>query len=150
MTILTEVKVSSVIDGVCLAITNAFEDAYPVYTDFVEQGFSPGSFYVKMGSFSDDLFRWNRFRRRHTMLIQYVSDETTEAVEDCWNVANTLRQVLERIRIGEESVEGYGFSAEMYDGVLTVTIEYDCFVDKQEENDPEMNSVETGVKANGE
>lgn len=133
---LAEVDINKVVDGVCTAIHDEFGDDHKVYTDTVEQGFVPGSFFVKLLQVTDDRFLDERYLRNHTFAVQYMPVDDRNAQAECWGVAERLDKALRYIRVNGDLTEGTGISPELTDGFLTETVNYRFFVRVPRESDP--------------
>lgn len=121
---MSEVNINYVLDGVCSAISSSFGDDHPVYTDTVEQGFNPGSFFVSVLTVTSKRGLYNRWIRTHNFSVQYMPSDDRNAKEECWTVAERLKQVLTYIEVNGQKAEGTDYNAEITDGFLTVTVTY--------------------------
>lgn len=144
---MSEVNYNYVIDAICKALSEEFPDK-AIFTDTVEQGFTPGSFFVSLLRADNKRFRWNRFTRTHHVSVQYMPESDRESEEECWRVAESARNALTWIKVGGNYVEGTEYNSEITDGVLTVTVTYKFLVDEEIETDPTMGSHSASVGVN--
>lgn len=122
--------INNIVDGICLAINAEFGDDFKIYTEKIEQGLDEPCFYVQRLNHGSDLFLHDRYMRTNQFAIQYFP-ATEDAQSECADVADRLFLCLDVVGLDDGSVRGSQMESIIEDSVLTVTVNYNFFVDRQ-------------------
>lgn len=128
--------INKITDGICEAIYKEFGDNYEIYTEEVEQGLKEPCFSIICINPTHELFRQNRYFKQHQFCIHYFPS-TEEKRTECFDVLDRLYNCLEYIEIKEETdtskTRGSDMHGEYNDGILNFFINYNMFMNQNEE-----------------
>lgn len=119
--------INKIVKGISRALYDEFGEEYNIYTEDVEQDLKKPCFFVQCINPKIRRFRGNRYYRENQFVIQYFP-KSKDYREECFKVIDRMYMALEFINIDDAPVLGKGISSNIFDGVLTVTINYDMFV----------------------
>ena len=135
----------AITSAVSTAVYNAFGDGYEIYTDRVTQGLHEPCFLVSCLSGTRGVDLGRRYARTAQLSVQYfpkIEGDSTEI-----NTAlETLMETLENIKVDGTLIHGNDVTSTPHDGMLTVTVNYDYFVLREEEQ-IEMESLTAHTSA---
>lgn len=120
--------INNIVDGICLAINAEFGDDFKIYTERIEQGLDEPCFYVKRLNHGSNLFLHDRYTRTNQFAIQYFPS-TDDAQSECADVSDRLFICLDVVDLGDGSIRVSQMESIIEDSVLTVTVNYNFFVD---------------------
>lgn len=137
--------IRAITSAVSTAVYNAFGDEYEIYTDRVTQGLHEPCFLISClsGTRSVDLGR--RYARTAQFSVQYFPKVEGDSAE-VNSAFEKLLEALETIEADGCLLHGKDITGTPHDGMLTVTVSYDGFVLREEEQ-TEMQSVTTQTNA---
>ena len=121
--------IQEIINGISIAINNAFGDDYDIYTESIEQGFKEPCFFINMITSQNVKFLGTKYLKENLFCIQYFpkNDDTNE---ECMSVLEKMYSCLELITIDSDLSRGTEMRGEIIDGVLNFFVNYDMFVYK--------------------
>ncbi len=142
------ITVNTIVDGVSEAIHAEFGEGYEIYTEEVEQGLTPPCFSIAPIKPSISQFLGKRYYMANLVCIYYFPS-SKDAKRECFDVQSRLGGCLEYITVSGDPVRGTKMNGEMSGGVLSFFVNYDFFVIKQVESEPEMLTVEQETQMKG-
>jgi hypothetical protein len=142
------ITLNKIIDGICEALNTEFGDAYEIYTEDVQQNLTEPCFTVVLVKPSTKQFLGKRYYRTNLFCIHYFPQSKDNAKSESFDVQERLMDCLEYITVDGDVTRGTQMNGEMNDGVLSFFANYDMFVVKEVEGEPEMETLEheTSVK----
>ena len=124
--------VQDITNSIAEALFQEFGSGYEIYTEKVEQGLSEPCFLIRCLNPTKNRFLGRCYKRTNQFSIQYIPS-TAEAIEECASVLERLFECLENVILSGKPVHGTELQGQITDGILTVTVNYDGFVMKTEE-----------------
>ncbi len=142
------ITLNKIIDGICEALHGEFGDGYEIYTEDVQQNLTEPCFIVVLVKPSTKQFLGKRYYRTNLFCIHYFPQSQTDAKAECIDVLERLMDCLEYITVDGDMTRGTGMNGEMDDGVLSFFVNYNMFVVKGADIEPEMETLkyETNVR----
>ena len=137
--------IGAITSAVSTAVYNAFGDDYEIYTDRVTQGLHEPCFLVSCLSGTRGVDLGRRYARTSQFSVQYFPKIEGDSAE-INTVLEPLMEVLENITVDGRLLHGKDVTGTPHDGMLTVTVNYDCFALREEEQTA-MQSVTTQTNA---
>lgn len=137
--------IGAITSAVSTAVYNAFGDGYEIYTDRVTQGLHEPCFLVSCLSGARNVDLGRRYARTAQFSVQYfpkVEGDSTEIN----SAFEKLLEALEAIEADGCLLHGKDVAGTPHDGMLTVTVNYDYFVLREEEQ-IEMESLTAHTSA---
>nr|DAR26335.1 MAG TPA: tail completion protein [Caudoviricetes sp.] len=144
--------ISSIIEGISVAINTEFGDGYTIYTESIEQGLKEPCFFISCLNPTNKVFLGERYFRTNQMCIQYIPTNTSVEKEECNAVVERLFNCLEYITVEDDPVRGSKMNSEIVDGILNFLVNYDLFIMKLKNEEVAMNEIlkNVAVKGKGE
>ena len=144
--------ISSIIEGISVAINTEFGDGYTIYTESIEQGLKEPCFFISCLNPTNKVFFGERYFRTNQMCIQYIPTNTSVEKEECNAVVERLFNCLEYITVEDDPVRGSKMNSEIVDGILNFFVNYDLFIMKLKNEEVAMNEIlkNVAVKGKGE
>ena len=124
--------VQDITNAIAEALFQEFGSGYEIYTEKVEQGLSEPCFLIRCLNPTKNRFLGRCYKRTNQFSIQYIPS-TAEAIEECASVLERLFECLENVILSGKPVHSTELQGQITDGILTVTVNYDGFVMKTEE-----------------
>lgn len=125
---MAEVSTNIVLDGITLALREAYPDAH-IESNAVKQGLRPPAFIVHLVNAEVEAYPAGRAKRLPRFDVLYFPQKGRE---ECYGVADNLCTVLELIELpGGDKLRGTDMSFEVTDDVLHFLVSYNHFVYKQ-------------------
>lgn len=118
--------ISDIITGITDAIYSEFGDDYEIHKERVEQGLVEPCFFVMLVNPTNERFLSNRRYLTNKFSIQYFPSTSTPKME-CAEVYERLVMVLDRIKVGNDLLNGSEFEMNITDDVMTVLVNYNLF-----------------------
>ncbi|MDO4301254.1 MAG: hypothetical protein Q4D26_07690 [Clostridia bacterium] len=140
--------INKIVKGISQALYREFGDDYEIYTENVEQGLKEPCFFIQCINPKITRFRGNRYYRENQFAIQYFPKSKDYRTE-CFDVIDRMYTALEFVEVDNELVLGKGVDTNIYDGVLTFTINYDMFVIVENDVEKMEILIQKGLMANG-
>lgn len=138
--------IQNIIDAISEALFQEFGSNHEIYSEKVEQGLKEGCFLVRCLNPTMNRHLGRCYKRTNQFAVQYIP-ESSEANEECILILERMFNCLESITVLDKPLHGADLHGELSDDVLTFTVNYDCFVLKEEaEIDMTTLSVDTEVK----
>lgn len=132
--------INKIIDGICVAIDSEFGDSYEIYTESIEQGLVEPCFSILCLNPTINQVLGNRYFRTHQFCIHYFPS-SSDGKSECYSVVERLMDCLETIEVDGDSVMGTKIHAEITNGVLSVFVNYNMYVRKENPAEPSMEEV---------
>jgi hypothetical protein len=124
--------IQSLIDAIAEALFQEFGSDYEIYTEKVEQGLKEPCFLIRALNPTKNVYLDWVYKRTNPFVIQYFPS-TLDAIAECHSVSERLFECLEDVIIVDKPIRGRDLNAEIKDGILNFTVNYDGFVRKLEE-----------------
>ena len=140
--------VNKIIKGISKALYEEFGDTYEIFTEDVEQGLQPPCFFIQCINPKISRFRGNRYYRENQFVIQYFAENESYR-QECFNVLDRMYTALEFVEVDGYPVLGKGIDSNIFDGVLTFTINYDMFVIVEKDIEKMEILIQKGLTNNG-
>ena len=145
------ITLNKIVDGICEALNAEFGDSYEIYTEDVKQNLTEPCFSIVLLKPSTEQFLGKRYMKKHQFCIHYFPQDKDSPNTECFDVFDRLCDCLEYIEVDGDVVRGknmnpYDF---MSDGVMNFIVNYDMFVYKEEDGDPEMETLEQTTNVKG-
>lgn len=140
--------ISKIIKGISRALYDEFGEEYNIYTEDVEQDLEEPCFFIQCINPKISRFRGNRYYRENQFAIQYFSKSKDYRYE-CFKVIDRMYMALEFINIDGAPALGKGINSNIFDGVLTFTINYDMFVYVEDDIEKMEILIQKGLVNNG-
>lgn len=137
--------IGAITSAVSTTVYNAFGDGYEIYTDRVMQGLHEPCFLVSCLSGTRNVDLGRRYARTAQFSVQYFPKIEGDSAE-INTVLETLMETLENIKVDGTLIHGNDVISTPHDGMLTVTVNYDYFVLREEEQ-IEMESLTAHTSA---
>lgn len=116
--------VNEIIKGISMALNAAFGDEYEVYANDVEQGLSPGSFFINTLQMSLSPLLGGRTLKTNSFDIHYFP-KTIDIHMECYATAETMVDALRMITLpNEDQLLGTGMRYEVQDDALHFFVSY--------------------------
>lgn len=141
--------INSITEAISIALNGEFGDEYRVYADNVEQGLEEPCFFVSCINPVSTPYPGKRYLRENLFCIQYFPKNRSREKEECSEVAERLFLCLEWLTVEGDPVRGTKMRAETVDGVLNFFVNYNMFVRRQEESQPEMEKFTEKIMLKG-
>lgn len=126
--------INSIIKGIAESLTEEFGSGYKIYADNIEQGLKEPCFFVFCLEPTDRIFLGTRYFRENQMCVQYFPADKSRTNKECNQVVERLFDCLEYITVDGDLTRGTQMKANVTDGVLSFSINYDFFVYKTKES----------------
>ena len=128
--------ISKIIDGISMAIDQAFDGKHEIYADTdVIQNLAECSFFIAVLEPEQTQKAPNRYFRTHPIDVHYFPREAGNNAE-CHKVATRLFEILEYITLPDgDLVRGTEMRYEIQDNVLHFFVNYDVFLIRAEEEE---------------
>ena len=139
--------IQEIINGISIAINNAFGDDYDIYTESIEQGLKEPCFFITSISPSREQFLGKRYFSKNTFCIHYMPKNNKN--EECIQVSEKLFDILEVINTELGFIRGTNLRTEIADGMLHFFVNYNVFSYKATEQE-EMDSLEMKTRRKNE
>lgn len=140
--------INKIIKGISQALYSEFGEEYNIYTEDIMQGLNEPCFFIQCINPKITLFRGNRYYRENQFAIQYFPKSKDYRAE-CFKVIDRMYMALEYIEVDNGLVLGKGIDTNIYDGVLTFTINYDMFVFIEDDVEKMEILIQKGLTNNG-
>lgn len=140
--------IQELIDAIAEALFQKFGSNKKIYTEKVEQGLKTPCFLIRCLNPTKNLHLGRCYKRTNQFAIQYISS-TAEAYEECVSIMEELFECLEYVIISGKPIRGMDLHGEITDGTLTFTVNYDGFVLKETEEQPDMEGLKVLTEAKG-
>jgi len=111
--------VSSVIDGIAGAIYGKFSNTYEIYTERVEQGFTPPCFFIECSP-TIERYRDRLSKVTANCTIQFYANSNATA----YTVLPNLMKALETITVDSDKIHGRNITSNLADNIVTVGVTY--------------------------
>lgn len=144
------ITINKVTDGICMALNESFGDKCEIYTENVEQGLKEPCFSILVRQTSLDQVIGRRYFRTLPFAVHYFPESKTDPLAEIQDIVEELHDVLEYIEVDGDLLRGTKMSHTVSDGVLVFMVNYDCFVYKDIEPDPEMEILNVTTNAKGD
>lgn len=141
--------IDKIIDGMCEAIHDEFNDDIEIYTEIISQGLDKGAFSIKCVNPTNEQFLGERYFKTNKFNVCYFpkSDEPNKEINE---VIGKLFNCLEMITVDDDLLRGTKMEAETSDGVLIFLVNYDLFVRvRDEEMEDNMETINIGTDVKG-
>lgn len=129
--------IKSIIDGICLALSEEFGSDYKIYIENVEQGLKEPCFIVSLLNPTLNLYRDKRYYHTNLFSVQFFP-ASADAWTECAEVFERMAMCMEVVG---EVYRASNFSGEVVDGILTVTTNYNAFSIKDTEKTQVMQTL---------
>lgn len=137
--------IREIIESISAAISAEFGDGYTNYADAVEQGLKNPCFFISCVNPSIRRFPGSRYLAHHLFCVQYIpSDGSAGKASECNEVGERLESCLEYIG-GDNLMRGTEMHFEVSDGILNFFVNYDFFVKRIVDKQPEMLELRRGI-----
>lgn len=140
--------INKIIDGISVAINSEFGDPYEIYTESIEQGLVEPCFSILCLNPTINQVLGKRYFRTNQFCIHYFPS-SDEKQSECHSVMEKLMNVLEIINVDGDQCRGTNMHSEVVDNVLSFFVNYDMYVYKEKDNEPNMETVTFGTTAKG-
>ena len=139
--------IQNLTDAIAEALFQEFGSDYEIYTEKVEQGLVEPCFLIRCLNPTKNVFLGRCYKRTNQFTIQYIPS-TEDAIDECHSVLERLFECLENIILSGKPIHGKELNGEITDGILVLTVNYDGFVLKSEEQ-YNMEDLEILTEAKG-
>jgi hypothetical protein len=140
--------VNKIIKGISRALYDEFGDDYNIYTEDIKQGLEEPCFFIQCINPRITRFRGSRYYRENQFAIQYFP-KSKDYRKECFNVIDRMYTALEFIAVDGGPILGKGIDTNIYDGVLSFTINYDMFVIVENDVEKMEILIQKGLVSNG-
>ncbi len=140
--------INKIIDGISVAINSEFGDPYEIYTESVEQGLVEPCFSILCLNPTINQALGKRYFRTNQFCIHYFPS-SNEKMSECHAVLDRLMNALEIITVTGDPCRGTGMRGEVVDNVLSFFVNYDMYVYKETEVEPNMEDLIYNGNAKG-
>lgn len=140
--------INKIIDGISIAINAEFGDDYEIYTENIEQGLTEPCFSILCLNPSVEQFLGTRHFSTNQFCIHYFPSSDEKRFE-CNKVMTRLFDCLEYITVDGDLIRGISLHAEYSEDVLHVFVNYDLFIYKPKDNEPQMETLKTKTDVKG-
>ena len=133
--------IRKIIDGITEALYEEFGENVNIYVDDISQGLEEPCFFVQLINASNQIFCGKRRRLVNQFSVQYYAKNPNDRLE-CVDVFERMNDCLEYI-----SVDGAPMGvtdmqlADISDGVMTVTMNYNLYGFRKEEDGEKMEQL---------
>lgn len=151
------ITLNKIINGIIEALIQEFnsednsKNKYEIYTEDVEQGLKEPCFSITFLRQSVTHVINNRYYKHHLFCIYYFPKETEEDEEsgekESFDILERLYKALEYIIVDGDLVRGTDMNAEIVDNVISLTVNFDLFVNKEQEKQSNMYDLSHIMKA---
>ena len=131
--------IQEIINGISIAINNAFGDDYDIYTESIEQGLKEPCFFITPIAPNRERILGKRYFSKNTFCIHYMPKNNKN--EECINVSEKLFDILEVLDTDLGLMLGTNLRAEIANGMLHFFVDYNVFSYKEIVQDT-MDSLE--------
>lgn len=140
--------INDLISAVSGALYRYFGDDYTYEAEEIKQGMKEPCFFISV--LNPDIKRRisDRYKRNNMICVQYFPKSETEAVAECYRVAEDMIFILEVIPYEDASIRGTNIHYRVEGGVLNFFVNYDFFVTKTQ-NKERMETMESRTKLKG-
>lgn len=140
--------INSIVDGICLALNEAFGDDYEIYTETKKQGLKEPCFSVLCVNPTQKQFLGKRYHKTNKFCIHYFP-ASAESNAEINTVRENLFSALEYITVDGDLIRGTDMTGETDDlGVLNFFVDYNFFIRKVKNSEP-MESYDYQNKMKG-
>lgn len=145
------ITLNKIIDGICEALNTEFGDEYEIYTEDVKQNLTEPCFSVVLVKPSTEQFLGKRYIRKNIFCIHYFPQDKENPNTECFDVYERLIDCLEHIEVDGDVVRGTNMTPDdfMSDGVMNFIVNYDMFVYRSDDGEPEMETLEQSTNVKG-
>ena len=145
------ITLNKIIDGICEALNAEFGDKYEIYTEDVKQNLTEPCFSVVLVKPSTEQFLGTRYFRQNLFCIHYFPQDKENPNAECFDVYERLTDCLEYIEVDGDMVRGTDMKPDniISDGVMNFIINYDMFVYRSDDGEPEMETLEQSTDVKG-
>ena len=140
--------INKIIDGITIAINAEFGDDHEIYTENIEQGLKEPCFSILCLNPTIEHFLGRRYFRTNQFCVHYFPSSDDKRFE-CNEVMERLSDCLETITVGGDLIRGSSIHSEFSEGVLHFFVNYDMFVYKPKEDEPQMEILESKTDVKG-
>lgn len=131
--------IEEIVKGISRGISSHFsgdEITYTIYDERVEQGLKTPCFFVLCKSYSDELYRGKRYRRKAEMSVEYVADDKSDAINrDMNSVIENLYDITDMIEAEGNELRGIERKVEKNEKGFIFNVNYEYFYYRTEEDD---------------
>ena len=131
--------IEEIVRGISRGLSEHFKDdeiEYTIYDERVEQGLKVPCFFVLCKSYSDELYRGKRYRRKAEMSIEYVADDKRESInKDMNSVIEVLYDITEVIEAEGNELRGIERKVEKNEKGFVFSVNYEYFYYKNEDSE---------------
>ena len=132
-----------ILNGIANALHDNFTN-HDIYIDNIKQGFNSPCFFIRALSFSNQKYIDKRYKYSNSFVVQYFPSNKVQEKSSCYDVGESLYNVLEFISCGTGStIRAYDMHFEVIDDILMFYVNYNCFVIKNVSDEDSMNSIES-------
>lgn len=137
---------NEIIQGVAIALYDAFGDGYEIYQNDVSQGLQEPCFFIALIEDSRVRRIGKRWQQDMTLDIHYFPTTNGNNAEMC-NISEQMFAALEFIMLPDgQMIHGFGMRSEIIDGALHFFVNYNVFlIDQSNEEGMESATVNTGI-----
>ena len=130
--------IEKIIDGITAALFKEFGEGVKIYVDDVSQGLEEPCFFVQLINASNQIFRGKRRRLVNQFSVQYFARNADDRLE-CVSTFERMNDCLEYISVDDAPMRVSDMQLnDISDGVMTVTMSYNLFAYRQEEDGEKM------------
>lgn len=140
--------INKIIDGISVAINSEFGDLYEIYTESIEQGLIEPCFSILCLNPTVNQVLGKRYFRTNQFCIHYFPS-SNEKQSECYAVIDRLVNALEIITVDGDQCRGTDIHSEVVDNVLSFFVNYDMYVYKETEVEPNMEDLIYNGNAKG-
>lgn len=145
--------IEEIVRGISRGLSEHFKDheiEYTIYDERVEQGLKVPCFFVLCKSYSDELYRGKRYRRKAEVSIEYVTDDKSESInKDMNSVIEVMYDITEVIEAEGNELRGIERKVEKNEKGFVFSVNYEYFYYKDEDIDKMEILKQEGVLKNG-
>lgn len=133
---------NDIIKGIASALKGTFGSGCDVYAEDIPQNFTEPCFSI-LHVMSDRSAKLpNRYLSRNKFDVHYFPKSEHQAKGEMRSVGESLFLTLEYINVLDNLCRGTKMSYEIIDGVLHFFVNYDMYVAKETEREPDMTTLE--------
>ena len=140
--------INKIIDGISVAIHSEFGDPYEIYTESIEQGLIEPCFSILCLNPTVNQVLGKRYFRTNQFCIHYFPS-SNEKQSECYAVIDRLVNALEIITVDGDQCRGTDIHSEVVDNVLSFFVNYDMYVYKEKDAEPNMEDLIYNGNAKG-
>ena len=140
--------IKKLIDAIAEALFQEFGSDYEIYTEKVEQGLTEPCFLIRCLNPTKNVYLGRCYKRTNQFSVQYIPS-TAEANDECTSVMERLFECLDNVVLSDKPIHGMDLHGEITDGILTFMVNYDGFVLKDQDKEPNMGDLDILTEAKG-